>query len=334
MPTSRSSATTMSTRCWPWSTPRDPGPFKARTIELGTYLGIRENGRLVAMAGERLWIGNFREVSAVCTHPDARGRGYARALVARVVNLMLKTGERRSCMSAATTPSVRALPQPRIRSARRVPDPVRAAGELAPPASWHRCCSATCTFASEVHDGHVFTAQRCPKHAARAPGRTRRHCRHNRGGARHHRRLGRTPGPAGRPRAPAARPGHRARRRAPHYLERGAGTPVVLLHGIRACRRLRGERTHRPARCPDYRVIAAFDRPGFGYSERPRDRLWTAEAQAALMQGRDPAPGPRASGGRRALVGDADRARAREPAPEDARKLVLLLRLLFSDRRS
>ena len=70
-----------------------PGPFQARTIELGTYLGIRESGRLVAMAGERLWIGNFREVSAVCTHPDARGRGYARALVARVVNLMLMTSE-------------------------------------------------------------------------------------------------------------------------------------------------------------------------------------------------------------------------------------------------
>jgi ribosomal protein S18 acetylase RimI-like enzyme len=70
-----------------------PGPFRARTVELGRYIGIREGGRLVAMAGERTWIGDFREVSAVCTHPDAQGRGYARALIARVVNRMLRAGE-------------------------------------------------------------------------------------------------------------------------------------------------------------------------------------------------------------------------------------------------
>jgi ribosomal protein S18 acetylase RimI-like enzyme len=70
-----------------------PGPFRERTIELGRYVGIREGGRLVAMAGERMWIGNCREVSAVCTHPVAQGRGYARALVARVVNRMLRAGE-------------------------------------------------------------------------------------------------------------------------------------------------------------------------------------------------------------------------------------------------
>ena len=70
-----------------------PGPFRRRTIELGTYIGIRERGRLVAMAGERSWIGEHREVSAICTHPDAQGRGYARALIARVVNRMLCAGE-------------------------------------------------------------------------------------------------------------------------------------------------------------------------------------------------------------------------------------------------
>jgi len=70
-----------------------PGPFRTRTIELGTYIGIRERGRLVAMAGERTWIGNCRELSAVCTHPDAQGRGYARALIARAVNRMLRAGE-------------------------------------------------------------------------------------------------------------------------------------------------------------------------------------------------------------------------------------------------
>ena len=70
-----------------------PGPFRLRTIELGTYIGSRLSGRLVAMAGERLWIDAFREVSAVCTHPDVQGRGYARALIARVVNGMLRAGQ-------------------------------------------------------------------------------------------------------------------------------------------------------------------------------------------------------------------------------------------------
>jgi ribosomal protein S18 acetylase RimI-like enzyme len=71
-----------------------PGPFRPRTIELGTYIGIREGGRLVAMAGERMWVGNSRELSAVCTHPHAQGRGHARALIGRVVNRMLRAGER------------------------------------------------------------------------------------------------------------------------------------------------------------------------------------------------------------------------------------------------
>ena len=70
-----------------------PGPFRARTIELGTYIGIRDGGRLVAMAGERTWIGDFREVSAVCTHPEAQGRGHARMLIGRVVNRMLSAGQ-------------------------------------------------------------------------------------------------------------------------------------------------------------------------------------------------------------------------------------------------
>jgi ribosomal protein S18 acetylase RimI-like enzyme len=71
----------------------NPGPFRPRVIELGTFLGIRERGRLVAMAGERMWIGDFREVSGVCTHPDARGRGYARALMGRIINWMLRAGQ-------------------------------------------------------------------------------------------------------------------------------------------------------------------------------------------------------------------------------------------------
>jgi GNAT superfamily N-acetyltransferase len=62
-----------------------PGPFRPRTHELGTYLGIRENGRLVAMAGERLRPPGWTEISAVCTAPEARGRGHAAALVRTLV---------------------------------------------------------------------------------------------------------------------------------------------------------------------------------------------------------------------------------------------------------
>ncbi len=57
-----------------------PGPFGIRTHELGTYLGIRREGNLLAMAGERLKIPGYTEVSAVCTHPDHTGKGYAQAL--------------------------------------------------------------------------------------------------------------------------------------------------------------------------------------------------------------------------------------------------------------
>ncbi|WP_327256958.1 GNAT family N-acetyltransferase [Streptomyces sp. NBC_01244] len=61
-----------------------PGPFLPRTIELGTYLGIRHRGRLVAMAGERLRPPGWTEISAVCTHPGFRGRGLASRLVRAV----------------------------------------------------------------------------------------------------------------------------------------------------------------------------------------------------------------------------------------------------------
>ena len=63
----------------------EPGPFNIRTPELGTFFGVKWDGRLVAMAGERLRLPQFVEISAVCTHPDARGRGYGSALTATVV---------------------------------------------------------------------------------------------------------------------------------------------------------------------------------------------------------------------------------------------------------
>jgi ribosomal protein S18 acetylase RimI-like enzyme len=57
-----------------------PDFFRSRTRELGTYVGHIENGQLVAMAGERLALEGFREISAVCTHPDHVGRGHAQRL--------------------------------------------------------------------------------------------------------------------------------------------------------------------------------------------------------------------------------------------------------------
>jgi ribosomal protein S18 acetylase RimI-like enzyme len=61
-----------------------PGPYAARTIEMGTYLGLRLNGRLVAMAGERLHPPGWTEISAVCTDPEFRGRGMATRLIRAV----------------------------------------------------------------------------------------------------------------------------------------------------------------------------------------------------------------------------------------------------------
>jgi ribosomal protein S18 acetylase RimI-like enzyme len=70
-----------------------PGPFSARTVELGTYLGIRREGRLVAMAGERLHPPGYTEISAVCTHTDFRGEGLARRLVLAIADGIRARGE-------------------------------------------------------------------------------------------------------------------------------------------------------------------------------------------------------------------------------------------------
>jgi len=71
-----------------------PGPFGTRTHELGYYVGIREGGRLVAMAGERLKVPGHTEVSAVCTHPDHLGKGYAAKLMTEVMRRIRERGEK------------------------------------------------------------------------------------------------------------------------------------------------------------------------------------------------------------------------------------------------
>jgi ribosomal protein S18 acetylase RimI-like enzyme len=70
-----------------------PGPFRPRTMELGAYYGVFDDRRLVAMAGERIRFDGFTEVSAVATHPDARGRGLASALTRRVAAAIVERRE-------------------------------------------------------------------------------------------------------------------------------------------------------------------------------------------------------------------------------------------------
>jgi GNAT superfamily N-acetyltransferase len=71
----------------------NPGPFTERTIDFGHYHGIFEEDKLVAMAGQRLHVFNYAEVSAVCTHPDHTGKGYARQLLIHQINRIKAASE-------------------------------------------------------------------------------------------------------------------------------------------------------------------------------------------------------------------------------------------------
>lgn len=84
-----------------------PGPFFAETYLQGGYLGIRDTGRLVAMAGQRMKPPGFTEVSAVCTHPDHRGKGLARALMQAVIAPIVASGEAAFLHSYADNPAIR-----------------------------------------------------------------------------------------------------------------------------------------------------------------------------------------------------------------------------------
>lgn len=70
-----------------------PGPFREMTHRLGRFIGVREGGTLIAMAGERMRMPGFTEVSGVCTHPDWRGRGLAGTLMRIVARGILERGE-------------------------------------------------------------------------------------------------------------------------------------------------------------------------------------------------------------------------------------------------
>lgn len=71
----------------------EPGPFLARTRTMGRFIGARINGRLAAMAGERMRFPGYTEVSGVCTHPDFRGRGLAKTLSSVIANAIQQRGE-------------------------------------------------------------------------------------------------------------------------------------------------------------------------------------------------------------------------------------------------
>lgn len=72
----------------------EPGPFLPNTFRMGRYLGFHDaTGRLVAMGGERARLAMFTEISAVCAHPDVRGRGYGRAILVGVLRMIMAAGK-------------------------------------------------------------------------------------------------------------------------------------------------------------------------------------------------------------------------------------------------
>ena len=86
----------------------DPGPFRSRTIELGTYLGIRRAGELIAMAGTRFNLPDHTEISAVCTHPSYQGQGLGSRLIRAVAAQVNSTGKHPFLHTGGTnTPAIR-----------------------------------------------------------------------------------------------------------------------------------------------------------------------------------------------------------------------------------
>ena len=86
----------------------DPGPFRSRTIELGTYLGLRRNDTLIAMAGTRFALPDHTEISAVCTHPSYRGQGLGSRLIRAIAAQITSTGRQPFLHTGGTnTPAIR-----------------------------------------------------------------------------------------------------------------------------------------------------------------------------------------------------------------------------------
>lgn len=71
----------------------EPGPFLEKTIDFGNYTGVFEDGKLVSMAGHRFNPTPYTEVSAVCTHPNHLGKGYAYRLLREQIKRILAKNE-------------------------------------------------------------------------------------------------------------------------------------------------------------------------------------------------------------------------------------------------
>jgi ribosomal protein S18 acetylase RimI-like enzyme len=80
----------------------EPGPFRSRTVECGRYLGLRRDGELIAMAGERYRLPGYVEISAVCTHPSYRGEGLASRLIRAIAAGIEQNGDRPFLHTGAT----------------------------------------------------------------------------------------------------------------------------------------------------------------------------------------------------------------------------------------
>jgi ribosomal protein S18 acetylase RimI-like enzyme len=85
----------------------EPGPFRMRTLELGNFYGIFHGPELVAMAGKRMHLPGLVEVSGVCTHPEARGKGYARRLMQIVIDEIERDGKTAFLHAFSTNPAIR-----------------------------------------------------------------------------------------------------------------------------------------------------------------------------------------------------------------------------------
>lgn len=87
-----------------------PGPLERRTVELGHYIGVRDSdGRLIAMSGERAQLPGFTEISAVCTHPDHRGKGLAGTLMQHLMQEVFARNEQPFLHVAAENASAQRL---------------------------------------------------------------------------------------------------------------------------------------------------------------------------------------------------------------------------------
>ena len=85
----------------------EPGPFRLQTLELGNFYGIFHGNELVAMAGKRMHLSGLVEVSGVCTHPEARGNGYARRLMQIIIGEIEREGKTAFLHAFSTNPAVR-----------------------------------------------------------------------------------------------------------------------------------------------------------------------------------------------------------------------------------